>query len=484
MDYKIKPLRWILLLFAILYSSISLVNHYNFRTAGWDLGLFNNAIYDYAHFHWNDPTLLLPNHIKNTLADHFSLLPILFSPFYWLFGSWTLLIIQIAGVLFGGIGIFKLIHKLTQNDKLSVLATIFFYSLWGVYSALSFDYHDNVMAAMFVPWFIYFAICKRWGWAILFYLLILISKENIAIWLAFICLGMILIHWKEKLQVRIFAALGIFAGIYFIVVVKIIIPALGNDYVHFSYDALGSSFKEALITMLTKPRYIFTLLFENHTKAMEAFGIKSELHFVVLLSGGIALLFKPQYLVMLIPIYAQKLFNNDFGKWGINGQYSIEFVPILTIALFVWINEFQEKYKFIAARVFLLVAIVITISMLDNRVSKWYSPEYSRFYQKDHYVRNFDVRKVYKSLKLIPDDASISAQWMLISHLSFREKIYQYPFTGDANYIVLLPIDTNTYPASKEEYTKNISDLKNSPEWEVVVDDGTVLIFKKRSFKL
>ena len=474
-----KSLRWIIPLFAILYCAISLVNHYNFRTAGWDLGLFNNALYDYAHFHLNNPTLLLPNVFTNTLADHFSLLPMLFSPLYWIFGSWTLLIIQILGVLWGGVGVFKLIHKITQNERLSTLATTFFFSVWGIYSALSFDYHDNVMAAMFVPWFIYYVTCQRWGWAIVYYLLILISKENMAIWLTFICFGLILNHWKEKRKVIVLLSLAIFASLYFAIVVKMIIPALGNNYTHFSYEALGKTFKEALITIVTKPRYTFSLLFENHTHAPEAFGIKSELHFVVLLSGGIALLFKPQYLIMLLPIYAQKMFNDDFGKWGINAQYSIEFVPILTIALFVWINDISDKYKLIAARIFLAICIITTIAMLDNRVSKWYSPEFSRFYQKDHYVRSFDLRKVYSALTLIPDDASVSAQWMLVSHLSFRKTIYHYPFVGDAEYITLIPMDSNTYPLSNEDYQKKLTELKNSKEWKVLIDDGNILILKK-----
>jgi len=117
--------------------------------------------------------------------------------------------------------------------------------------------------------------------------------------------------------------------------------------------------------------------------------------------------------------------------------------------------------------------------MLDNRVSKWYSPEFSRFYQKDHYVRDFDVKQVYRALKLIPDDASVSAQWMLASHLSFRKTIYQFPNVADANYIVLLPADSNSYPLSREDYIKKTNELKNSVDWKVVVDDGTVLILKK-----
>lgn len=474
-----KSLYFIIFFFFVLYASVSLVNHYNFRTACWDLGLFNNALYDYAHFHWNTPTLLPNPDIKNSLADHFSLLIIFFSPLYWIFGSWTLLIVQILGILWGGIGIYKLVNRITQNDKLAVLASIFFYSLWGIYSALSFDYHDNVMAAMFVPWFMYYAIYKRWGWAVFYYILILICKENMAFWMGFICLGMLVHFWKDKKQVLVFAGLGAFALIYFVTVVKVIIPAMGVNYVHFNYDALGKNFGEALVTIVSKPQYVFTLLLEDHTKNPDAYGIKSELHFVVLLSGGLALLFRPQFLIMLIPIYAQKLFNNDFGKWGVNGHYSIEFVPILTIALFMWINDFSEKWKLIAASFFLAVGMATSISLLDHRVSKWYAPDYFRFYQKPHYVREYDVKKVYKALKLVPDNASVSAESMLVPHLAFRKKIYQYPDIKDANYIVLLKADQNSFPFNHEDFLKKIQELKDSHQWGTLFEDDTVLILKR-----
>jgi len=37
-------------LFSLIFASITFVNHYNFRTFGWDLGINHNAIYDYAIF--------------------------------------------------------------------------------------------------------------------------------------------------------------------------------------------------------------------------------------------------------------------------------------------------------------------------------------------------------------------------------------------------------------------------------------------------
>src|SRR4051812_12664535 len=110
-----KPIHLIILFFCIIYCSISLVNHYNYRTYALDLGLFNNELYDYAHFQSNDYGLMKES-FSNPLADHFSLVVIIFSPLYWILGSYTMLILQIAFILLGGYGVYKYFkNKATIN---------------------------------------------------------------------------------------------------------------------------------------------------------------------------------------------------------------------------------------------------------------------------------------------------------------------------------------------------------------------------------
>src|ERR1041385_5317947 len=141
----------VFIIFSLVYGTISLVNHYFFRTFAYDLGLNNNAIFDYAHFRWNDCMLMQPQ-FKNILSDHFSLYPIFVSPLVWIFGSYTMLIFQIAAVIFGGAWILKFLQlKFGEESWIPVAGVIHFFSFYGIFSALAFDYHDNVVATMFVP---------------------------------------------------------------------------------------------------------------------------------------------------------------------------------------------------------------------------------------------------------------------------------------------------------------------------------------------
>lgn len=139
-----------MVVFGIIYSLISIVNHYNFRTNALDLGVYTNALYDYIHFQINDSTIFKET-TENLLSDHFNLHLILFSPLSLIFKTYTLLLIQIFFILLGGLGIYKY-FVLTKNTKLALTAALYFYIFFGVFSALSFDYHNIVIAASLVPW--------------------------------------------------------------------------------------------------------------------------------------------------------------------------------------------------------------------------------------------------------------------------------------------------------------------------------------------
>lgn len=474
----------IFLFFGLIFSSISLVNHYNFRTYGWDLGINHNAIFDYAHFRWNDCMIMQPS-FTNVLSDHFSLYPILVSPFYWVFGSWTMLIFQIAAILFGGLGIYKYVSRLTNNENLSRIALIHFFSIWGIYSALSFDYHDNVVATMFVPWFLYYFDQEKWKQSILFFVLILIAKENMALWAVFIGFGLVWKYAFQKNKKMALVSLGFafLALFYFVLIIKVVIPALatpGRDYLHNSFNALGSNFGEVIINIIKHPLKAFELLFVNHSGDPAYDWIKTETYIAILLAGGLALFLAPEYLIMLIPIIAQKVFNDIPMRWGISVHYSIEFAPILVIAFYtvlVKIKKWQPPIAYLGMG----ITLISNLSFLDHRTSEYYNRENSQFYKKSHWVRDFNVGEAHRILSKIPKNAKVSAQSPLCPHLAFRDYIYHYPFIGDANYIALIPAETNKYPLTDETYQKAIDDFLASGEWVIADKNEALLILKKRN---
>ena len=116
----------------------------------------------------------------------------------------------------------------------------------------------------------------------------------------------------------------------------------------------------------------------------------------------------------------------------------------------------RERLKFWFALSSLLVCAFASPSFMDHRVSKHYKRADQSFYQADHYVRDFNVPAVHHTLESIPKNANVSAQNMLVPHIAFRDVIYLFLVILDADHVVLLPIEENTYPASHEEYQMKV----------------------------
>lgn len=123
-----KKFGTLLILFLCLLIAVwSLGNHYLFKTAALDLGLFNKAVFNYSHLQQNYITLLLDDKVVNFLGDHFSVVVILLSPLYYIFGSYALLIVQIIFVGIGALYIKKYVLLKTQNQLYANLALLHFF---------------------------------------------------------------------------------------------------------------------------------------------------------------------------------------------------------------------------------------------------------------------------------------------------------------------------------------------------------------------
>lgn len=473
---------FILLFFVLIYGSISLVNHYQFRTSALDLGFNTHALYCYAHL--INPRFMAKPEI-NYLGNHFTPLIILFVPLYYLLGSYTLLIIQILAILAGGLGVYFYAKLKTRYAWLPVIILFQFYSLWGIYSALAYDFHFVVIAAMLVPWFIYFYEKDNRKWTFIFLALILLCKENMSLWMVFVITGLYVRDKFRKLKTQPLYSISLIvtAGLYFILVVGIIMPAINKGavpiYFKNSYSHIGASFSEIIVNLITHPKDTFDLFFKNIYPDKPYYGIKAELYLVIIASGGIALLFKPYYLIMLIPVFTQKMLSKSPLLWGTLYHYSIEFVPIISLAVFEWANSFlNKKAGYTIAILFMLLTPLSSLKLMDHRKSLWYDPVSMQFFSKKHYDRSLNYREIHKALQIIPDDASLSAHHALAPHLAGRKKIYHYPIMKDAEYIVLFQSKRGSFPVKKDTYQEQLIQYKNSEEMDVIYDENDLLILK------
>jgi len=465
----IKKHKYIILLcvlFAVLYSLISLVNHYFFRTYALDLGLYTNAAYKYAHFQIGDNTMI-KEYFEPILGGHFDLYLMIFSPLIYVFGTYSLLILQIIAILVGGIGVYKY-FLLFRIKNIPLFAAIYFFFFFGVYGALSYDYHSIVVASSIVPWF-FISIHQDRKWlSVLLVLLMLLSQENFSLWMFFICIGLAIEYRKDTKKVVLLFMLSGVSILYFIVVLHYVIPSFSaqHEYGGFHYSFLGDNMFDAIKTLLIHPIESIKILFTNHTNNPYGDYVKAETHIILFISGLFFLFKKPHYLLMLVPIYFQKFFHDNHSMWGIGLQYNIEFTPILAIGIFSVISEYKnEKFRTVMSSICIILVFVATVKTMENTV--FYTDKVRiQFYQKTHYQKDYNVKSVHEYLSKIPKDAKVSSQSSFIPHLSLRNDIYQFPIINDAEYIIY-SMKESAYPLTNDEFEIKIKELEASKDWDV-----------------
>jgi len=480
---------FLLILFGIIYLVIGLCNHYFFRTYGYDYAMYNFAFYDYAHFRISDtPVHLLP-HI-NFLQDHVSFTLMIFIPFYWLLGwltgTYTLLIIQTAIILYGGWAVYQLLIFKTKSNFLSSLALFQYLFILGRWISFTNDFTTATIASSMIPVFLYYFETKKHWPALLTFLFILASREDMPLWTAFIGIFLLVSHRGDRKQQIASLLVIALSCIYFVLVFTVIIPALETEYKKFSmfsYSALGQNPYEALIFIVKHPVDTLKLFFVNHSGDPAFDGIKQEFYVYYLIFGGFLLFFKPRYLLLFIPILAKKMLNDHPVRWSMELYYSIEFVSILPVAVFLIISELKSPVvKRSMAIIVCAATLVLTIYGLysPHRRLNWWGDSKYAFYKCSFYNPGFSSKKVHRYLKIIPADAAVSASGNFTPNLAFRPKIYYFPRVDDATYLVL-HLNSSPFPVSKERYDTEIAAYRGSDEWEEMVNDNGFLILKRRT---
>jgi uncharacterized membrane protein len=359
------------------------------------------------------------------------------------------------------------------------IALIYFYCFYGIYSALSFDYHSSVVAACLLPWY-FVAMEQNKAWRAHFLLLMIIcAKENMGLWMFFVCTA---VAWLNKKQssLRNRGLLHAMAAlIAFVVITKFLMPYFSNhgEFHQFKYSILGDSYGEAIVKIITHPLEVIKLFFVSHSGDISAKRIKLELYVMLILSGFLLLFKRPVYLWMLIPIFFQKLFHNTTTMWGTQAHYSMEFAPVLAIGIFEGLSGLKPSRLRHNLGIFIvLLTAYATGRMLQHTLMPWDVAK-GRFYSKEHFHRDYNVERARQLLFDLPPNAVISAQSPFVAQLALRETIYQFPIIKDAEYIVLSTHES-PYPDNDEQLKQRIIDLKADPKWELILEED-LLIFKR-----
>lgn len=487
---KTKNIVWLsLLAFSLVNLMIVLVNHYCFRTYALDYGIYNFAFYDYAHFRISPcPAYIYPVPVT-FFQDHFSLTLILLSPLYWLIspitGTYSLLIIQWLFIVAGAWATYKLVALKANQYVLGLLAMIYYFLLLGRYNAYREDANLAIIGSAFIPVFLYYFEQKKLIPTLVCFALLLVNREDYSLWLFFISLFLALANRKEAYKRKLALILMIASVVFFILVFKIIFPAIEDENKKFSlfdFSVVGETPLQAFLFVISHPLTAIEFLFVNHSGNGYYHGIKTQFYLVYLVSGGFVLLLRPHYLIPFIPLIAKKMYDDNPLRWGIDTYYSIEVVSILPVMVFSTLSEFKSNTlkKILAFTICFLSLGLTTYRLFTPTANPILAPDKkSNFLSANFYTPDCDVSALNKALQTIPPEAAVCASGKILPHLAFREKIYYFPLIKDAEYVCVFKKD-DTYPLMPDAFELELNKLRSDSRWFVLKENADAVLFSLR----
>ena len=320
------------ILFFIAFSTLSVVRHYHYGSFGYDLGINDQTVWKYSQL--KAPiTTLDPFPDKSKLATHVEVVYLLISPAYLIWNSATfLLILEVAFISSSGIAI----YLMAQRRKLSLLMSstliISYFCFYGIQNALWFDVHSITFGAAFIAWFLYFFDIKKYRYALIFLILAITSKENVA-FITFLISFYYLIVNKNKKWPLIFMGIS---SAYVLFIFFIFFPHIIKvEYLYQNSSGLLSN-----LNLLD--------LFNTREKL--------EVIFYSLASYGFLPLLSPLSLIPAIGDLATYfvLGSELPGAQGTFGQYRVMLSPLLAWSTIITISRFKKlDIKIIA--IFLII---------------------------------------------------------------------------------------------------------------------------------
>ena len=393
---------WIIIL-SILYSLLSILRHNHFQSGGFDLGLYDQAVWQYSRF-------LTPyNTIKERfiLGDHLTLTLPLLAPLYYLWDDVRILLIfQAFWISFSTLAIYKLCLKRGFSPFTS-LNLSFLYSIFcGIQFAIFFDFHPVVIGVGLIPWLLYFLESGRKKLFLLTLILLLLTQENMGIALA--CLGLIYLFKRKYRRVALMFILG---GLFWSFLAAKIVAL---------FSPIGFQYWPEISL---NPVKTLTSFWDSEEKRLVWFYSFSWFSFLPLFSPGAVLAF-------LLDLSQYFISGKEFSRmWSPFMHHRAILGPFLILGVLDALNLLKRKG--LKPEMVSMVLVVIALAQqyfFHFPLNKLAKPAY---WQSESWMA--DNQKLFQ---LIPKDASLATQQNLIPHLSHRRQIYLvwprlHDFEGD-----------------------------------------------------
>ena len=402
---------------AVVYATYSVVRHEAYHSAGFDLGIFDQAMRGYAGFGAPDVSL---REGANLLGDHFHPILVVLTPLYWLWDDpRTLLLAQAALIASSIVPVYLMARRLDRWVAGGIAVAYAFG--WPVQAMLDHDFHEVAFALPLLAWTIYYVDRERYGAAVLTSLSLLLVREDMG--LVLVALAVVLLVKRRWVEAAITGVAGL--GVFYVVtavIVPALAPELGNQY--WTYEALGKDLPSALRFVVTNPLRTLRIFTE---------GVKARTISLLLVQHGFVCLLSP-YVLLAVPLAAGRFFSSRPLLWYPEFHYNAPIAVILMLALVDVLRRAGRASALVPRIVAGLVALLTVAGTL-------YGPDVYGLYHLPRFAHQLDnarVRAARAAVAEVPAGVCVEADDRLVPHLTTTNDVAIPGLSGGrASWLVL-----------------------------------------------
>ncbi len=456
----------------IVLTALSIARHLSLSSGASDLGIFDQAI-------WNTTngdilfSSLMGN--MNLLGYHFYPILLLMVPFYKIWPNPIILLLIQSLLLSSAIIPLYLLSKNILKERLLIFAFIVSYVLSRPLRGVGLsDFHTECFILPVLFWAYYFLIKRKNGLLFTAIFVLFISKEDTV----FMVSGLGLYAGFAQKRYRIGAALCFLGVLMWFTMTKLVIPYFNpaHNYPYMNRLPFGLTYSENLKMIIDNPGVVLKF-FITQPKVEYCLKLFGPLGFMPLFSP-------PHYILIGIPLLKNLLPEANFsGFYNITSHYTASIIPFIYISAIygaAWLCDKIRNKK--AASLWVASFIIISSLFFYGKTD---ASKFAKFLGT--IIDKHTLEKI-SYLKIVPNGASVAANFNLVPHLSQRKYIYEWNPQSKSSYLaeyVVVDLSSLDYLAKPAidmagPYFDNIHTYGYKKIFEN--KDKTFLIFHKQNF--
>ncbi len=470
-----------LIIYAVFLLLMTWSRYAGFISESIDIVYFHQTIWQLSEFKipylWNLNQQLFP-----IWSQHFSPILIFLVPFYWIDRSEGLLfMLQAIAVISGAFPIYAVSKQLLKSRSIGIAMSWAYLSFGGLQYGIGYGFHEILFFPVLFLWSYYFYLCKKPKLYLLFILLSLFVKEEVAFITLFWGIYLFIIK-RDRLIGTITATLGI---AWYFLCFNIIFPYFnhgGNFGYWGQYDTRGGTgFLGIVTSALLKP---FSFL-----KTLVTPEIKVQMMLMTFGQFAFLLFLFPPTLIIIFPSLMEKLLSSSIAMAN-GAHYSAAIAAVTVVATFEALPQIyryklvtryiQNKTIFFTMLIF-SCALFSTVFFGYNGYSLIPSARAS-IYERGLADDNYQL--LMQIVNNLPANATVSAQYQIAPHLNrYYKNVTTWPgMTGTEDFVI---IDTQLLPVlggTMQSYSNALEKLNKNKNYQLAVANTGIFVYRRKSY--